>query len=295
MFIVLHCSYILSVESLQSLKLQRHAHSRLSAKACSFETICKIALKIAHCWQWNQPTAIQLIEDLRLYNQCKAPFVGGDVNGKEWWETLPISAEQHPIKVLVITLFSIIPHATEVERLFLDLRGIQGVRQCNLSVRTFEILGKLHASYTCHIHDHTKTLGKPTRRQHAHMHTHETTGIDINLTNDLEESFVWRPPLAVHEEPDVLKGPEGVSMEDIDAAFDKLAQRTIDQNVLPIDPQLEGENIAAGHIYSFDELEKIDAGVAPTSFNNEIQLRVGQSANVVWDVASVLVSKGISS
>ncbi|KAI0924861.1 hypothetical protein AcW2_005617 [Taiwanofungus camphoratus] len=127
------------------------------------------------------------------------------------------------------------------------------------------------------------------------MHTHETTGIDINLTNDLEESFVWRPPLAVHEEPDVLKGPEGVSMEDIDAAFDKLAQRTIDQNVLPIDPQLEGENIAAGHIYSFDELEKIDAGVAPTSFNNEIQLRVGQSANVVWDVASVLVSKGISS
>ncbi|KAG2368929.1 hypothetical protein BDR07DRAFT_1198175, partial [Suillus spraguei] len=49
---------------------------------------------------------------------------------------------------LAITLFSIVPHAADVERLFSDLGGIQGVKRCNLTVRTFETLGKLRNNYT---------------------------------------------------------------------------------------------------------------------------------------------------
>ncbi|KAG2064222.1 hypothetical protein BDR04DRAFT_1181032, partial [Suillus decipiens] len=57
-------------------------------------------------------------------------------------KNLPISAKTYPLKTLAITLFSIVPHAADVERLFSDLGGIQNVKRCNLTVRTFETLGK---------------------------------------------------------------------------------------------------------------------------------------------------------
>ncbi|KAJ6613697.1 hypothetical protein B0H10DRAFT_1692666, partial [Mycena sp. CBHHK59/15] len=52
-----------------------------------------------------------------------------------------------PLKTLAITLFSVVPHAVEVECLFSCLSGIQGVKHCNLTVSTFETLGKLCNNY----------------------------------------------------------------------------------------------------------------------------------------------------
>lgn len=37
---------------------------------------------------------------------------------------------------------------------------------------------------------------KSTRRRHAHMHTREGTGIDLEVARDLKENFAWVPPLA---------------------------------------------------------------------------------------------------
>jgi hypothetical protein len=45
-------------------------------------------------------------------------------NGKDWWENLPISGKPYSLKSLAIMLFSIVPHATDVEQLFVDLGGI---------------------------------------------------------------------------------------------------------------------------------------------------------------------------
>lgn len=101
------------------------------------------ALNIAKQWCWDGDQAVKLIKNLKQYYQCKGPFAGGQADGKDWWENLPISMKTHPLKSLAIMLFSIVPHAGDVEQLFSDLGGIQGVKCCNLTVCTFETLGKL--------------------------------------------------------------------------------------------------------------------------------------------------------
>ena len=70
----------------------------------------------------------------------------------KWWECLEISADQHPINALAITILAIIPHAADVKRLFSDLTAVQGVKRCNLTVETFKTMGKLRANYNYHLH-----------------------------------------------------------------------------------------------------------------------------------------------
>jgi hypothetical protein len=77
-------------------------------------------------------------------------------------------ALQH-LEAFAIIIPSIVPHAAEVERLFSDLGGMQSVKCCNLSVNTFQTLGKIHANLCYHIHSKNVADGKPTRRHHAHM------------------------------------------------------------------------------------------------------------------------------
>ncbi|KAJ6568055.1 hypothetical protein DFH09DRAFT_872183, partial [Mycena vulgaris] len=89
----------------------------------------------------------RLLEDLQQYQACKGSFAGGTKDALTWWESLPISGDMRPLKTLVIVLFSVVPHAAEVEHLFSGLSGVQGVKRCNLSVPTFEILGKLRSNY----------------------------------------------------------------------------------------------------------------------------------------------------
>jgi hypothetical protein len=105
-----------------------------------------------------------------------------------------------------------------------DLGGIQSVKQCNLSVETFETLGKLCSNYAFHLYQKNHAAGKPVHHRHAHMHTCATTGINLSLTDDLEKSFTWTPLLAVEGgSSDDLKGLEDISLEELDAAFDELA------------------------------------------------------------------------
>ncbi|KIJ10350.1 hypothetical protein PAXINDRAFT_58441, partial [Paxillus involutus ATCC 200175] len=61
-------------------------------------------------------------------------------------ESLPVSADTNPLKSFAITILSIVPHTGDVEQLFLDLRSAQSLRRCNLSVETFETLGKFHGN-----------------------------------------------------------------------------------------------------------------------------------------------------
>ncbi|KAG1779559.1 hypothetical protein EV702DRAFT_1212897, partial [Suillus placidus] len=113
---------------------------------------------------------------------------------------------------------SIVP--AEVERVFSDLGGTQSAKRCNLSVGTFEALGKIHANIRYHIHLKNVADGKPTRRHHAHMHTTELPGIDADAAK-LETDFDFVPPLATVS-GDKLEGPESISLDDIDAEFVRL-------------------------------------------------------------------------
>ncbi|KAG1874788.1 hypothetical protein DFJ58DRAFT_758768 [Suillus subalutaceus] len=87
-------------------------------------------------------------------------------------------------------------HAGEVERTFSDLGTTQSARRCNLSVDTFETLGKIRANVRHHSAMKAAEAGKPTCRRHAHMHTHEEVGIAVETAQDLEASFAWAPPLS---------------------------------------------------------------------------------------------------
>ncbi|KAI6017511.1 hypothetical protein EDC04DRAFT_2523430, partial [Pisolithus marmoratus] len=58
--------------------------------------------------------AMKLIDDIHTYHLSKAPFAGGQADGLVWWEHLPISADAHPLKALVVTILSIVLHAGDV-------------------------------------------------------------------------------------------------------------------------------------------------------------------------------------
>jgi hypothetical protein len=94
-----------------------------AAKGRSFDEVCKAALEIARQWRWDQEKAGRLVEDLKQYYNCKGQFVGKP-DGKEWWESLEVSTDKHPLKAFTITILSIIPHSANVKHLFSDLGGI---------------------------------------------------------------------------------------------------------------------------------------------------------------------------
>jgi hypothetical protein len=123
-----------------------------TASGRSSEFMVKTALGIVKQWKWNEVDAQKLVEDLKMYYQCKGVFTGAQANGLEWWENLLVSATSHPLKAVAIMILSIIPHAADVERLFSQLGGTQTVKCCNLAVDTFETLGKCHANYAYHLY-----------------------------------------------------------------------------------------------------------------------------------------------
>ncbi|KAJ7708769.1 hypothetical protein B0H17DRAFT_1124578 [Mycena rosella] len=74
----------------------------------------------------EQEAAGVLIKDLQLYQANKGVFARSAADARVWWESLPISGDVRPLKTLAIVLFSVVPHAVEVEHLFSGLSGIQG-------------------------------------------------------------------------------------------------------------------------------------------------------------------------
>jgi hypothetical protein len=182
------------------------------------------ALGIARQWKWSKVQANRLQDDLKQYYQGKDVFVGGHKDALTWWENLPTAAEKNPLKALAITIHSIVPHAAEVECLFSALGSTQSTKRCNLSVSTFETLGKLCANYSRHLYNRDCATGKLIHRHHAHMHTRTESGINVDLVNDLDKSFTWTPPFSLQSDDDdnLLARPESLTLDDIDDAFDKL-------------------------------------------------------------------------
>ena len=125
----------------------------------------------------------------------------------------------------MITILAIVPHAADVEQPFSNLTGVQGVKWCNLTVETFETMGKLRANYNYHLHQQARASGMSIRCRHAHMHTRNDLGLNIDLSADLETNFTWTPPLAAQQTEISLDSPEAITDEDLEAAFAELEQR----------------------------------------------------------------------
>ncbi|KAG2070793.1 hypothetical protein BDR04DRAFT_1099562 [Suillus decipiens] len=107
-------------------------------------------------------SSCKICQESKAVLPMQRPIAGGQANEKDWWENLPMSAKTYPLKS---PLFSIVPHAADVEQLF---GGIQS---------------------------RALAAGQPVRRKHARMHTWNNDGIDMDLAMDLDTNLAWTPLL----------------------------------------------------------------------------------------------------
>ena len=70
-----------------------------------------------------------------------------------------------------IRILSIVPHAGEVERLFLNLGHVQGVRRCNLTVPHMQTLASLRNYYQGLV-DNKKERIRPVYQTKTRAHAH---------------------------------------------------------------------------------------------------------------------------
>ncbi|KAJ7826090.1 hypothetical protein B0H14DRAFT_2368380, partial [Mycena olivaceomarginata] len=84
---------------------------------------------------------------------------------------------------------------SEVERLFSDLGQTQTPHQNGMTVDHMEKYGKIRARLKYELHERQTAISGTSRRQHNHMHTRPTGGIDGDLAKDLENPITWIPPL----------------------------------------------------------------------------------------------------
>ena len=257
------------------------------------------ALKIAKQWRWSEALALSVVHNLKEYYKCSGVFVGGKADALGWWESLPISAEKCPLKIMAITIHSIVPHAADVKCYFSDLGGVQSCKRCRLTGETFQMLSKARAHYSYHLWKMDRTGGKPTHRKHAHMHTQPTARIDMELAADLDRTFSWVPPLAADssDPDDHLAGLESITDKELVQAFEELehekaeALRTVD-----IDQPEDGSSprILDGNLYAWDELDRVDKRLVPRGFREEVTaLETASFKGASWDISSLMLSEGL--
>ena len=275
------------------------------ANGHNFKFMLTTALTIAQQWRWSESEVKSLVYDLKEYQKCTGAFAGAQADALGWWEQRPVTAKQCLLKAMAVILHSVVPHAADVKRYFSSLGGTQSVKQCNLTVDTFEALSKLRSSYAHHLYKMDRTAGKPTHRRHAHMHTRPQLGINPEVAADLTKNFTWVPPLAAQSESDsddCLAGPEAVTDKELSSAFDALEREKQDlETALPVsssgilvDPELElnGNEVLEGQVYSWDELDTINNGTQPTGFVEDICV-LDKSGNGRWDIQALLSSEGV--
>ena len=81
--------------------------------------------------------------------------------------------------------------------------------------------------------------------------------------------------------------------EDFDAAFDKLDQRLKEAPRNSETVSEDGQEVLEGQVYDFEELERIDKGLAPVTFREDVQLVGPNPSSSSWDVESLLMFSGV--
>jgi hypothetical protein len=126
------------------------------------------------------------------------------------------------------------------------------------------------------------------------MHTRNEPGLNIDLSADLETNFTWTPPLAVWQTKISLHGPEAITDEELEAGFAELEQHDL-TDVRRLDPVIEGDKIEAGRVYDLDEFARVEKGVIPSTFEDDVEVVVPALGDTNWDIDTILLSKGVSS
>ncbi|KAG1772933.1 hypothetical protein EV702DRAFT_1131742, partial [Suillus placidus] len=133
----------------------------------------------------------------------------------------------------------------------------------------------------------------------AHMHTTELPGIDTEVDKQLETDFAFVPPLAAVS-GDNLKGPESISLDDIDAEFARLedirnAEKMMDTEFAS-DWDVDGKEVLEGRAFDFAELQRVDERLVSAAIEDEIMV-TDHDANEdgTWNIDSMLLSSSLTS
>ncbi|OCH87316.1 hypothetical protein OBBRIDRAFT_806119 [Obba rivulosa] len=125
------------------------------------------------------------------------------------------------------------------------------------------------------------------------MHTLETPGVNVDLVKKLEINFTWKPPLGVSTqlEEDHLEGPELITMEELENAFNSLAHNIATK----LKGVVDGGKVLEGEVYDFDELARVDRGLVPAAFEEEITVvDYGADVNGAWNIHTLMMMAGIT-
>jgi len=128
----------------------------------------------------------------------------------------------------------------------------------------------------------------------ANMHTCNELGLNVDLSADLETNFTWTPPLAAWQTEISLEGLEAITDKEFKAAFVELEQRDL-TDARMLDLVIEGNEIEAGRVYDLDEFARVEKGVIPSTFEDDVEVVVPASGDTNWDIDTILLSKGVSS
>lgn len=262
------------------------------AKSRTYSDAVNQALKIAKKWNWTKVDAELLITNLQNFYHCRKPFEGGYADARRWWTDLFISGQNCPLKKMAIALFSLSPHSADVERLFSNLGSIQSVKRSRLSVEMFETLGQLRCNYVNELHKKAASEGKTLRRTTAHTHTRPSAGINELLPGELSEKITLQPIMSalVNSDDVDLLTPEGITIEEVEQAFAKLA---VQDDSFEEFQGTTGSTILAAEYYNLDELESALQGNVVLEEEDIEVLNLGQEGST-WDIEALKAKAGLN-
>ncbi|KAF8515666.1 hypothetical protein JB92DRAFT_3154691 [Gautieria morchelliformis] len=173
-------------------------------------------------------------EQMANYSQSKGPFIGGSSDA-------------------------------DVERLFSGLSGIQSVTCSQLTVQNLEMLGMLHNHYSY-----------PTHQRKVHMHT-LNRDLNVELAAELNAQYTAAEysasvecPITAVDWTAPLEGPESILLDEIEAGFDELERQGVRSSI--IEPDLDGNEIAAVEVYDLEALIGVDQFQAPQTHKEDIHM-----------------------
>ncbi|KAJ7806746.1 hypothetical protein B0H14DRAFT_3767476 [Mycena olivaceomarginata] len=149
----------------------------------------------------------------------------------------------------------------------------------NSEVAVIDLTGA-GARLTYELHERQTAISGTSRRQHNHMHTRPTRGIDGDLAKDLENPITWIPPL--REDDTEQSNDEDI----VEKAFQDL-QKTVEEEG-PITSETSG-SVVGGEIVNFEELAGIDNGGANLVSEDIIDV-VGEDAGGGWTIQELMNS-----
>ncbi|OAX36653.1 hypothetical protein K503DRAFT_867423 [Rhizopogon vinicolor AM-OR11-026] len=153
--------------------------------------------------------------------------------------------------------------------------------------------------------DHTPVLSHKQKNLWVLVgYTQPEHGLDTALADQLQRSFAWVPPLASNSRTDsddeFLVGPESITGEELLEEFDRFEHEMRESRALQEGSNLFTDKVPdvfTGGTIDLNELEKVDRGIAPTGFIEEIDVvsRGSQGMEAGWNINALLTSEGVTS